>query len=317
MEYDFSASSVAERLLKPYQRDEEPFLLLEPPTKFTKSASGFRELDLLRELLFPNYWGSGSITKPKIIKTELGDIEDTTELVERVNELAEIFDKGIRPHSSGMEDIAAFVTDAMKQLPDIREKLKKDAEAAYKEDPAARNYNQIIRTYPGFIAIMIQRIAHVLYESPFYIFPRDETVMPITTFAGQSYARELTEQIHSITGIDIHPGAKIGEYFFIDHGTGVVIGETAEVGDWVRIYQGVTLGVKRLEKEGGVVRKGYKRHPTIGNNVVVWDGAKIYGPITIGDHVDIDAGSRVDVDIPSNRIVKTEHLKFEIKQRNT
>lgn len=295
MEQDFGTSSIIERLLESYQNDREPFLAREPSTKFTKSASGFRELDLLRELFFPNYWGSGTITKPKIIETELGNIEDRTDLVERVNELAEIFDKRIRPYSEGIEDITAIIVNVLGQLPSIREILKKDVEAAYKGDPAARTYTQIIRSYPGFSAIMIQRVAHTLYnikligpfEDPTEIFD----AVPYPSLAVQSYARELTEKIHSITGIDIHPGAKIGEYFFIDHGTGVVVGETAEIGNWVRIYQGVTLGVLHFEMEGNVLKKGYKRHPTIGSNVVIADGVKIYGLVTIGDNVKISAGS--------------------------
>lgn len=114
-----------------------------------------------------------------------------------------------------------------------------------------------------------------------------------------------------MTGIDIHPGAKIGEYFFIDHGTGVVIGETAEIGDWVRIYQGVTLGVLHFEKEGDALKKGYKRHPTIGNYVVIGAGAKILGYVTIGDYVNIRANSEVKENIPPHTTVfaKPQELK--------
>ncbi len=151
-----------------------------------------------------------------------------------------------------------------------------------------------------FRAVLIQRVAHVLYE-----------------LGVLSYPRELTEHIHSVTGIDIHPGAKIGEYFFIDHGTGVVIGETAEIGDWVRLYQQVTLGVLHFEKEYEVsLKKGYKRHPTIGSHVVIGAGAKILGPVVIGNYVSIGANSWVQEDIPDyTTAFISEHPKLVRKQK--
>lgn len=159
----------------------------------------------------------------------------------------------------------------------------------------------IIRSYPGFNAVLMQRIARVLYEN-----------------GVPSYPREIMEHIHSFTGIDIHPGAKIGEYFFIDHGTGVVIGETAEIGDWVRLYQGVTLGVLHFQKEGesNALKKGYKRHPTLGSNVVVGAGAKLFGPINVGSNVNIGANSWIQEDIPDNTtLFISEHPKL-VKRQN-
>jgi serine O-acetyltransferase len=178
--------------------------------------------------------------------------------------------------------------------------LKLDVEAAYNGDPAAKSYTEIIKSYPGFLAILVQRVGHELSKCNIPIYPR-----------------ELMEHVHSITGIDIHPGAKIGKYFFIDHGTGVVIGETTEIGDWVRIYQDVTLGVLHFEKDGIILKKNYKRHPTIGNHVVIGAGAKILGPVTIGNYVSIGANSWIDTDIPDNVAVYiTEHPKLvkRIKQ---
>lgn len=153
-------------------------------------------------------------------------------------------------------------------LPKIREIVKRDVEAAYVGDPAATSYDEIILSYPGIKAITIQRLAHVLYLEEIPLIPR-----------------MMTEHAHSLTGIDIHPGATLGKGIFIDHGTGVVIGETAVLGDNVRIYQGVTLGAGNFPKDAcGMLIKGNKRHPTIGSNVTIYSGASVLGDISIGDN---------------------------------
>lgn len=155
----------------------------------------------------------------------------------------------------------------MQELPRIRETMKKDVEAAYNGDPAAKSFDEIILSYPGVKTIGIQRFAHVLYEAGVPLIPR-----------------MMTEYAHRESGIDIHPGAHLGTGVFIDHGTGVVIGETAVVGDNVRIYQGVTLGAGNFPKNAcGMLIKGLKRHPTVGNNVTIYSGASVLGNITIGD----------------------------------
>ncbi len=153
-----------------------------------------------------------------------------------------------------------------------------DINCVFERDPAARNVWEIIFCYPGFHAILFYRIAHFFWEKKFFFLGR--FVSHIARF---------------LTGIEIHPGAKIGRRFFIDHGMGVVIGETAEVGDDVTIYHGVTLG-------GTSWKKG-KRHPTIGNNVVIGAGAKILGPIVIGNNCLVGAGSVVVKDVPDNSTV--------------
>ena len=156
----------------------------------------------------------------------------------------------------------------LKKLPAIREVMKTDVKAAYNGDPAAKNYDEIILSYPGVKAIAIQRIAHELYVLDVPLIPR-----------------MMTEYAHSVTGIDIHPGATVGAGVFIDHGTGVVIGETAVIGDSVRIYQGVTLGAANFPKNaGGMLIKGNKRHPTFGNNVSIYSVASVLGDLTIGDN---------------------------------
>ncbi len=157
----------------------------------------------------------------------------------------------------------------LNSLPDILELLNTDIQAIYDGDPAAKSKSEVILCYPGFYAISIYRIAHVLYELNIPLIPRI-----------------MTEYAHEKTGIDINPGAKIGDHFCIDHGTGIVIGETAVIGSNVKLYQGVTIGARSFEKdENGFPVKGGKRHPNIGNNVVIYANATILGgDTTIGDH---------------------------------
>ena len=162
------------------------------------------------------------------------------------------------------------VADALfAKLPAIRETLETDIQAGYEGDPAATCPEEVMLAYPAFEAISIFRIAHELYLLKVPMLPR-----------------MMTEYAHSLTGIDIHPGATIGPYFFIDHGTGVVIGETTVIGEHVKLYQGVTLGAKSFAVQAdGTLVKGNKRHPNIGSNVVIYAGATILGGDTyIGDN---------------------------------
>ncbi len=172
------------------------------------------------------------------------------------------------------EDKATVITyEFMKKIPAIRSILETDIDAAYEGDPAADSKDEIILSYPGLFAISVYRIAHELHLLNVPMIPRI-----------------MTEYAHSVTGIDIHPGADIGKYFFIDHGTGVVIGETTIIGEHVKIYQCVTLG--GLSTRGGQSLKGLKRHPTIGNNVTIYSGASILGGDTIiGDDAVIGGNS--------------------------
>lgn len=169
------------------------------------------------------------------------------------------------------------------ELPAIYDLLLKDADALEKGDPAARGVEEVMRSYPGFYAISIFRIANALFKLNVPFIPRI-----------------FTELAHSKTGIDIHPGATIGEYFFIDHGTGIVIGETTKIGDNVKIYQGVTLGALSVKK----VLAETKRHPTIEDNVVIYAGATILGGKTIiGENSVIGGNSWITESIESNSMV--------------
>ena len=279
------AGTAHEDLFAAYQADEEPFPTGRCAT-FPSRTAPIEEMGVLRELLFPRCWNACEL------------LDEEKAVLERLDDLGELCCQGIRPYSP--DCVGEAVTPVLDSLPEIRKTLKKDVEAAYKGDPAAKSYTEVIRAYPGFQAIAVQRVAHELYE-------RGEQV----------YARELTEAAKSLSGIDIHPGAEIGEHFFVDHGTGVVIGETATIGDWVRIYQDVTLGALHFEEsedDERTLKKGYKRHPDIGDNVVIGAGSKILGPIAVGDHVSIGANAWVTEDIPDNtRVFVSEHPTQEHK----
>lgn len=263
-----------QRLVASYADDEEPFPT-DPDMDFPHRGHLRDEATLLRKLLFPRCWSGGDL---------LGDADAVHEQLEAFGEYCY---RGIDPYTD--TDPTGIVDELLDRLPAIRKTVKKDVEAAYKGDPAAKAYLEVIRSYPGVHAIMVQRVAHECYE-----------------LGAPAYARELTEYAKSQTGIDIHPGATIGEHFFIDHGTGVVIGETATIGDWVRIYQNVTLGALHFEEREDrehMLKKGYKRHPDVGDHVVIGAGSNILGPVSIGDHVSIGANSWVTEDIPERTSV--------------
>jgi serine O-acetyltransferase len=158
----------------------------------------------------------------------------------------------------------AAAVKLLDDIPNLQRMLAKDIAAAYEGDPAAKYADEIIFSYPGLFAITVYRVAHQLYEQGVPLIPRI-----------------MTEYAHSVTGIDIHPGVKVGESFFIDHGTGVVIGETTEIGDRVRIYQGVTLGALSLSKDECAILRNRKRHPTIENDVIIYANATILGGNTV------------------------------------
>ena len=188
------------------------------------------------------------------------------------------------PEAEAQKICAAFV----KRLPRIRELLMKDVEALYEGDPAAESREEVMICYPGFYAISIYRIAHELQMLKTPLIPRI-----------------MTEFAHEKTGIDIHPGATVGEYFFIDHGTGIVVGETTTIGNHVKLYQGVTLGARsfELDENGNPVKK-IKRHPDIGNHVVIYANATILGGDTvIGDGCVIGGNTWLTHSVPAGSTV--------------
>ena len=204
---------------------------------------------------------------------------------------------------SGMEDGEAkekaqqISLEFFRQIPRVRAMVQTDVEAAYAGDPAATSTDEIIFCYPGLFAITVYRLAHVLYELQVPMLPRI-----------------MTEYAHGITGIDIHPGATIGNYFFIDHGTGIVIGETTIIGENVKVYQGVTLG--GLSTRAGQGLRGKKRHPTIEDNVTIYANASILGGETvIGRDSVIGANAFITHSIPEATTVSIKSQELQFKQR--
>jgi serine O-acetyltransferase len=185
----------------------------------------------------------------------------------------------------------------MEKIPEIRSFLETDVQAAFDGDPAAVSKEEVILSYPGIYAITVYRIAHELFNLGVPMIPRI-----------------MTEHAHSITGIDIHPGATIGKYFFIDHGTGIVIGETTVIGDHVKMYQGVTLG--GLSTSGGQRLKGVKRHPTIKDNVTLYSGSSILGGETvIEENVVVGGNTFVTESVASDSRVSMKKQELQIKNR--
>ncbi len=193
----------------------------------------------------------------------------------------------------GQKESLAF----LRKIPTLRINLAKDVQAAYDGDPAAKSLDEIIFSYPGLAAIATYRLAHELQIQGVPLLPRI-----------------MTEQAHSVTGIDIHPGARIGEYFFIDHGTGVVIGETTEIGDRVKIYQGVTLGALSFPKDSeGKIIRGRKRHPTIQDDVTIYSNATILGPVVIGARSVIGGNTWITREVPPDTVVAIETPRLQYK----
>jgi serine O-acetyltransferase len=182
------------------------------------------------------------------------------------------------------------------QLPTVRKLLDTDIQAAFEGDPAARSPDEVLVCYPGITAIIHHRLAHILYQ-----------------LGAPLVARTISELAHSATGIDIHPGAQIGESFFIDHGTGVVIGETAVIGRHVRVYQAVTLGAKRFQKDdNGILVKGNARHPIVEDDVVIYAGATILGRITIGRGSTIGGNVWLTHSVPPDSNITQAHVRGEL-----
>jgi serine O-acetyltransferase len=195
-------------------------------------------------------------------------------------------------------DAARIVAEFLDGLPTVRDMLAKDVQAAFEGDPAASSTDETIFSYPGLFAITVQRLAHEFYK-------REVPLMP----------RIMTEYAHGLTGIDIHPGAVLGESFFIDHGTGVVIGETTQIGKNVKLYQGVTLGA--LAPAFGQLLRGRKRHPTIGDNVTIYSNATILGGDTvIGEGAVIGGNVFITSSVPPHNQVVADPPKLTYRDRS-
>jgi serine O-acetyltransferase len=259
-------------------------------------------LDLLIEVLFPGYTGRRVVSLTNI-SFIVGDI-----LCNLYDELCDQAERGFKYScrikncdDCNCRDMAENATKhLLSRLPEIRELLKGDVGAAYDGDPAAQSYEEIVLSYPCITAIATYRVAHELYLKEVPLIPRI-----------------MSECAHSKTGIDIHPGARIGRNFFIDHGTGVVIGETTIIGDNVKIYQGTTLGAMSFPKdERGNIIKGGKRHPTIEDNVTIYAEATILGDVVIGKNSVIGGNVWIKESVPPGVIVLMENAEL-IYKKNT
>ncbi len=249
-------------------------------------------LTSLRKIIFPGYFRNRTI-KVYTLKNNLSMLLE--DVIYKLTKQITIVLGGDDETQAEITQKARSVTlEFIKRLPKIREYILTDVDAAYQGDPAAYSKDEIIYSYPGLFAILVNRIAHELFLLNVPVIPR-----------------MMTEYAHRETGIDIHPGASIGKYFFIDHGTGIVIGETTIIGDNVKIYQGVTLGA--LSTRGGQALRSKKRHPTIEDNVTIYSGASILGGNTvIGRDVVVGGSAFITHSVPDGAkvSVKNQELRF-------
>ena len=256
-------------------------------------------VDILNEIeriLFPAYFGVSSLhgmTAPEFVEKTLISIYyqlktqlELTLSLSKCTGVKRVFDEA---------DLDKICEEFINELPNLQEMLLKDVTANFEGDPAAMSKSEIVLSYPGFYAIFVYRIAHELYKRKVPFVPR-----------------MMTEYAHGKTGIDINPGAEIGEYFFIDHGTGIVIGETTKIGKWVKIYQGVTLGA--LSPRKGQSLSGVKRHPTVEDNVTIYANATILGGETvIGENSVIGGNSFLTSSVDKNSYVSIKAPELIIR----
>jgi serine O-acetyltransferase len=239
---------------------------------------------LIRSVIFPGFFGTSGIGERSMRHQMASGLDNIFRILAEQIRLGICFtsDNETEGCKKCGENAFDMASDFMKRLPEVRNLLDSDVLAAYEGDPAAKSKAETIFCYPSLSIMTNHRIAHELYKLSVPVIPRI-----------------ISEMAHSLTGIDIHPGASIGEEFFIDHGTGVVIGETTIIGRHCRLYQGVTLGALSFPKDsGGNPIKGLPRHPILGDNVVVYAGATILGRVTIGSDSMIGGNVWITSDIP-------------------
>ncbi|MDR2659970.1 MAG: serine acetyltransferase [Spirochaetaceae bacterium] len=281
-------------LIKSYEEVEET-IKVDSVYQLNRSVL-IETIDKLRRLIFPGYFVKKYISKT-FIEYQTGELVEEIffDLTKQIA-IALCHRKDGSPcHDAALEQSEELVRVFLSKLPHIRKRLAMDVDAAFDGDPAAYSRDEIISSYPGIYAIMIYRLAHELYLLNIPLIPRI-----------------MTEYAHNTTGIDIHPGATIGDHFFIDHGTGIVIGETTVIGNNVKIYQGVTLG--GLSTRGGQTLRGVKRHPTIEDDVTIYSGASILGGTTvIGRGVIIGSNAFVTKSVPAKTRVSVKNPELQMR----
>ena len=253
-------------------------------------------IDKLRRIVFPGYFKDKNyrIYNAKHNLSML--IEDVMYNLNR--QITLVFRNAGQSEEAAVENAQQVCLEFFRQIPQVRAMVQTDLEASYEGDPAATGMAEIIFSYPGLFAITVYRLAHVLYTLNVPMLPRI-----------------MTEHAHSVTGIDIHPGATIGKYFFIDHGTGIVVGETTVIGENVKLYQGVTLGA--LSTRGGQSLRGKRRHPTIEDRVTIYAGASVLGGDTvIGRDSVIGSNAFITSSIAPCTTVSMKDQDLQFKPRN-
>lgn len=270
---------------------------LEHPPKLPSRKILGTILDGLCAVLFPNRLGMPDLNDEGI-DYFVGHTLDS--LLRQLNRQISLELQFVAEQQNLSNDVQVQAADITRrfaaQLPKIRTLIDSDIQAAYEGDPAARSPDEVLVCYPGINAVIHHRLAHALY-----------------TLGVPLVARVISELAHSATGIDIHPGAQIADSFFIDHGTGVVIGETAVIGRHVRLYQAVTLGAKRFAKdESGMLVKGNERHPIVEDDVVIYAGATILGRIIIGKGSTIGGNVWLTHSVPAGSLVSQGQTKTEV-----
>jgi serine O-acetyltransferase len=276
-------------------RSEPDIIKLESNKQINK-AIVIDIIEDLRCLIFAGYFG-GKLLREDGIEYFVGEL-----LENLIYNIERQIRRALRARAEGAQDerdVAAEASRAtrsfLETLPKVRRLLSMDVDASFDGDPAASGKDEIILSYPGIYAIMVSRLAHELYLLDVPLIPR-----------------MMTEHAHSLTGIDIHPGATIGHHFFLDHGTGIVVGETTVIGNYVKIYQGVTLGA--LSTRGGRMLSGVKRHPTIEDHVTIYSGASIFGGDTvIGEGVVIGSSAFITKSVPERTRVSVKDPELQFK----
>lgn len=278
---------------------EDAFVHLDSsPIPSREEMSGI--MQMLEDVMFPGFFGNQKIGS-EMLRYHIGE-EISTIYGRLAAQMSKAFihecQRLGKDCRTCVEQGERAAIEFLRRVPSIRELLKGDVKAAFRNDPAAKSHDEIIFSYPGIKAVSYYRIAHELLDMGVPLLPRI-----------------ITELAHKETGIDIHPGAKIGKNVFIDHGTGTVIGETCEIGDNVVLYQNVTLGSLNFPRdEEGTVIRDLKRHPTVGNNVIIYSGATILGGETnIGNNVVVGGNAWVTYSIPDDMKVMAECPALKLK----
>jgi serine O-acetyltransferase len=290
---DQNLPRLIDRLLGSYQSVDGMINNIEVVNVPSKLAIGAICEELLR-ILFPGFYDEEPISSGELREITARRLEG---IAARLNpEICKCLRVRI-PGGCSKELAHEIFLSFLGALPAVREVLRTDVVAAYEGDPAAQSYEEIIVAYPSLEAVSIQRLAHILYTKQLPLIPR-----------------MMTEWAHSRTGIDIHPGAQIGDHFFIDHGTGVVIGETCIIGSHVKLYHGVTLGAKSFQKDdSGHILKGGKRHPRVEDNVTIYPNSTVLGGETVvGANSTIGGNVFLIHSVPPNSLVVYEETQLKI-----